>query len=192
MKHTCTIYKVVPTPLFLSFKSCKAAWFWMQRSTPMHTYYILYIYSACRCRYLFSYLSLYLCKRYLSQHEFLKAKSKKFAWGHNLSFFVLGPSGECLSCSVGKKAYNEEKWAEAAEQFESSLLLYQEELSTCRLLCEDVLSINLTQPDMNEQKRKLFEEHSLVPDAMEYYDLLALIVQEVKFYHPPYQCHHCN
>ncbi|XP_064394427.1 endoplasmic reticulum protein SC65-like [Halichondria panicea] len=80
---------------------------------------------------------------------------------------------------AGKKAYNEEKWAEAVEQFESSLLLYQEELSTCRLLCEDVLSINLTQPDMNEQKRKLFEEHSLVPDAMEYYDLLALIVQEV-------------
>ena len=86
---------------------------------------------------------------------------------------------EHLCSYVGKKAYNEEKWLEAVEHFEGSLLLYQEELSTCRLLCEDVLSINLTQPDMNEQKRKLFEEHSLVPDAMEYYDLLALIVQEV-------------
>ncbi len=80
---------------------------------------------------------------------------------------------------AGRKAYNEEKWLEAVDLFESSLVLYQEELSTCRLLCEDVLSINLTQPDMNEQKRKLFEEHSLEPDAMEYYELLALITEEV-------------
>ncbi len=83
---------------------------------------------------------------------------------------------------TGQTAYLEEKWLEAVDFFESSLVLYQDERSSCRLLCEDVLSINLTQPDMNEQKRKLFEEHSLEPDAMEYYELLALITQEVKLF----------
>ena len=80
---------------------------------------------------------------------------------------------------TGKKAYGAERWLEAVDHFERSLTHYSEEMSTCRLLCDDALSVNLTQPDMSEQKRKLFEEHSLVPDTMEYYELLSLIVQEV-------------
>ena len=57
--------------------------------------------------------------------------------------------------------------------------MYKAELSDCQLLCEDVFTVNLTQPDMNEQKREHFEEYSLVPDSMEYYQLMATLIKDV-------------
>ena len=80
---------------------------------------------------------------------------------------------------TGKKAYNNELWLEAADHFEKALDLYKHELSDCQLLCEDVLVVNLTQPDMNDQKRALFEEYSLIPDTMEYYQLMATLIKDV-------------
>ena len=39
--------------------------------------------------------------------------------------------------------------------------------------------VNLTQKDMNLQKKAKFDEYSFVPDTMEYYQLLVTIITEV-------------
>ena len=58
-------------------------------------------------------------------------------------------------------------------------MLYQEDLSNCYLLCEDGIDVNLTQPDMNPQKKELYEEYSLKAETMEYYELLVAVVKKV-------------
>ena len=68
---------------------------------------------------------------------------------------------------------------ESSDHFERSLTLYQEALNKCLLLCEDVLAVNLTQEDMNPQKKAKFDDYSFVPDTMEYYQLLVTIIKEV-------------
>lgn len=80
---------------------------------------------------------------------------------------------------AGKEAYNREQWLEAMDAFENSLILFKEALNDCYLLCEDVIYLNLTQPNMNSIKKSLLEEYGLISDTMEYYELLAVSIKEV-------------
>lgn len=68
---------------------------------------------------------------------------------------------------------------EATDHFERALILYKEGLSNCYLLCEDGIDVNLTQPNMNPQKKALYEEYSLNAETMEYYELLVAVVKKV-------------
>ena len=53
---------------------------------------------------------------------------------------------------TGKASYDK-----ATDHIEKALELYKEALGDCYLLCEDCIHVNLTQPDMNPQKEKLYE-----------------------------------
>lgn len=84
-------------------------------------------------------------------------------------------------CSLfsGRHSYNREHWLEAADHFEQALTLYKEALSNCYLICEDRIDVNLTQPNMNPQKKAIYEDYSLKAETMEYYELLVTVVKEV-------------
>ena len=80
---------------------------------------------------------------------------------------------------TGKATYDKGHWLEATDHIEKALELYKEALGDCYLLCEDGIHVNLTQPDMNPQKKELYEEYSLYAETMEYYELLVAIVKKV-------------
>ena len=84
-----------------------------------------------------------------------------------------------LLMHTGKAAYEQQMWLKSSDYFERSLTLYPEALNDCALRCEDILVVNLTQKDMNPQKKAKFEEYSFVPDTMEYYQLLGTVIREV-------------
>ena len=84
-----------------------------------------------------------------------------------------------LLLHTGKAAYDHQMWLKSSDHFERSLTLYSETLNDCALRCEDILVVNLTQRDMNPQKKAKFEEYSFVPDTMEYYQLLVTVIREV-------------
>lgn len=79
----------------------------------------------------------------------------------------------------GLRTYGKEHWLEATDHFEEALALYKEALSNCYLLCEDEIDVNLTQPDINPQKKALYEEYHLEAEAMEYHEILVAVVKEV-------------
>lgn len=66
-------------------------------------------------------------------------------------------------------------------------MLYKEALDDCYLLCEDGIDVNLTQPNMNPQKKALYEEYSLYAETMEYYELLVAVVKKVCVWISPIQ-----
>ena len=80
---------------------------------------------------------------------------------------------------TGVASYEKMLWLEATNHFEKALVLYKEALGDCYLMCEDGIDVNLTQPDMNQQKKSLYEEYSLKAETMEYYELLVAIVKRV-------------
>ena len=80
---------------------------------------------------------------------------------------------------IGKASYDKGHWLEATDHIEKALELYKEALGDCYLMCEDGIHVNLTQPDMNPQKKALYEEYSLYAETMEYYELLVAIVKKV-------------
>ena len=80
----------------------------------------------------------------------------------------------------GLRSYEKEHWLEAVDHFEEALTLYQEALGDCYLLCEDGIDVNMTQPDMNPQKRALYEEYSLKAEAMEYNEILVAVIKKVQ------------
>lgn len=49
-------------------------------------------------------------------------------------------------------------------------------------MCEDVINVNLTQPDMNEIKKKLMEDYNFRTDTMEYYELIKSAIKQVNCY----------
>ena len=63
--------------------------------------------------------------------------------------------------------------------FEKSLVTFKESIQDCFYMCEDVINVNLTQPNMNEIKKKLLEEYSFKTDTMEFYELLIVSIKEV-------------
>ena len=79
----------------------------------------------------------------------------------------------------GTRSYNEEHWLEAADHFERALTLYAEALSDCYLLCEDGINVNLTQPNMNFEKKSLYEKYGLKAEMMEYNELLIAVIKKV-------------
>ena len=80
---------------------------------------------------------------------------------------------------TGKASYDKGHWLEATYHIEEALQLYKEALGDCYLLCEDGIHVYLTQPDMNPQKEKLYEEYSLYAETMEYCELLVAIAKKV-------------
>ena len=84
----------------------------------------------------------------------------------------------CIHVS-GKRTYNEKKWLESKDHFEDSLDNFKAALSDCYLMCEDVISVNLTQPDMNEIKKNLMEDYNFKTDTMEYYELIKAAIKQV-------------
>ena len=81
---------------------------------------------------------------------------------------------------VAKHDYNQQHWLESADGFEKGLVLYQEALQDCYMMCEDIIQVNLTDPNMDSQKITLYEDIKISADSMEYYELLATIVKEVR------------
>lgn len=77
-----------------------------------------------------------------------------------------------------KEAYGEEKWLEAAELLEEAINDYMEATNKCLLMCNDVIYVNFTDPDMPESTYKLLEEMGFLPDSMEYNDLLKALIKE--------------
>lgn len=75
--------------------------------------------------------------------------------------------------------YNEGRWLEAVDLFENSLEVYKEGLQDCYLLCEDVVHLNLSEPNVNTMKKKLLDEYGFKSDTMEYYELLQMSIKEV-------------
>lgn len=63
--------------------------------------------------------------------------------------------------------------------FEKSLDIFEENIRECFYLCEDVINVNLSQPNMNKLKKELLEESNLKADTMEFYELLVSSVREV-------------
>ena len=80
---------------------------------------------------------------------------------------------------LGKQVYFQERWLEAVDLFENSLEVFKEDLGECYLLCEDIIHINLTEPNVNAMKKSLLEEYGFKSDTMEYYELLQVSLQEV-------------
>jgi hypothetical protein len=68
---------------------------------------------------------------------------------------------------------------EAKDHFEHSLEIFKNTLSDCYFLCEDVVNVNLTQPDMSQSRKSLLEEYSFKSDTMELYQLLATSIKPV-------------
>lgn len=118
--------------------------------------------------------------------------SDNYVWHHVLFWLLKSQPSTCslinLSLLLGKEAYNEEKWLEAKDYFESSLERFKDALSDCYFMCEDVINLNLTQPDMNEMKKSLLEEYGFKSDTMEYYELLVTAIQQVMTHAVQYVC----
>ena len=55
---------------------------------------------------------------------------------------------------------------------------YMAAMNECQLMCEDVVYVNFTDPRMSLTKFKILEEAEIVPDSMEYYQLLKVIVEK--------------
>ena len=70
---------------------------------------------------------------------------------------------------------------EAKDHFEISLDKFKNALSDCYFLCEDLINVNLTQPDMNPTKKSLLEEYGFKSDTMEYYELLGTSIKKVSY-----------
>ena len=81
--------------------------------------------------------------------------------------------------ALGEETYGSERWLEAVDWFELSLLNFKSSLEDCYLLCEDVVNVNLTQPDMSPMKKELLQEYGFKSDTMEYYDIQVLAIVEV-------------
>ena len=79
----------------------------------------------------------------------------------------------------GVEAYTQKRWLHAVDMMEDSLIKFQGALSDCYLLCEDVINVNLTEPNMNTLKKDLLEEYGFKSDTMEYYELLVTAIKEV-------------
>ena len=90
-----------------------------------------------------------------------------------------------LQLSAAKQAYGSQRWLEASDLFELSLVKFRESLEDCYLLCEDVVHVNLTQPDMSPIKNALLREYGFQSDTMEYYEIQQLAVMEVCYTIPP-------
>lgn len=87
-----------------------------------------------------------------------------------------------LWLSTGKKVYFQEEWLKAMHLFEKSLDIFKETIRDCFYMCEDVINVNLTQPNMNKIKEKLLEDYNFKADTMEFYDLLVTSIREVCTY----------
>ncbi len=55
-------------------------------------------------------------------------------------------------------------------------------LDDCYLLCEDVVNVNLTQPDMSPIKKDLLKEYGFKSDTMEFYEIQQLAVIEASHF----------
>lgn len=77
---------------------------------------------------------------------------------------------------TAKQSYNNGQWLKSAENFELAIALYKESLNDCLLLCEDVVFVNMTTSLLSEDKKEKLEEYGLMPDSMEYYNLLRNII----------------
>ena len=64
---------------------------------------------------------------------------------------------------------------------ESALPPYREALELCQLLCEDMLVLNITEPNMSDGMREILDHYAniLQPDTLDYYSVLAFAVKEV-------------
>lgn len=80
---------------------------------------------------------------------------------------------------VGKVAYESSEWQKSAAAFEEALVLYNEALERCQLVCEDSLQVNLSQHGVSAEKMAKFNQHKFTVDSMEYYALLTTIIREV-------------
>lgn len=76
--------------------------------------------------------------------------------------------------------YGQNNWLEAIDSFEASLVLFKDSLEDCYLLCEDMVHLNMTEPDMSPMKRDLLTEYGFKIDSMEYYDIMVTAIKEVR------------
>ena len=89
-----------------------------------------------------------------------------------------GMKSHHLKYQESKEAYGEQKWSEAVELMEEAVNEYMTTVNECRLMCEDVVYVNFTDPKMSVSKFEFLEEAELSPDSMEYYQLLKAIAHK--------------
>ena len=77
-------------------------------------------------------------------------------------------------------AYASESWLEAADYFEEALRLYTTAFEDCYLLCEDTVPLTLVRPDISPEKKQKLDSYGYPIDSMEYHQLLAEIVKQVR------------
>ncbi len=76
-----------------------------------------------------------------------------------------------------KNAYGEEEWLKSAELLEEAIDGYVTAIKDCLLMCEDVVYVNFTDPNSSQSKLNILEYAKLLPDSMEYYQLLKAILK---------------
>ena len=82
-----------------------------------------------------------------------------------------------ITYEAARAAYSKDKWLESSDLLEQALEQYETALNDCLLMCEDVVYVNFTQNGFTEEQVVLLEDIEMLPDAMEYYQLLKVIIQ---------------
>lgn len=72
--------------------------------------------------------------------------------------------------------YTSGKWLESAVLIEKAIDEYKHSLNDCYMLCDDINVINITGDDVSPEKDEKLEEYDILPDSLEYYELLRSII----------------
>lgn len=105
----------------------------------------------------------------------LKLGSDEFVWRETP---ILPHQDRFLA---GVKAYEKESYLEAVDLIESALPLYIEALRNCELLCEDLLVMNITEPNMSAGMRAVLDHYmdALEQDTLDYHSVMAHAIREL-------------
>lgn len=75
-----------------------------------------------------------------------------------------------------RSAYTSGEWLKSAVLIEKAIKEYKNSLNDCYLVCDDINVINITGDDVSPEKDNKLEEYEILPDSLEYYELLRSIV----------------
>lgn len=96
--------------------------------------------------------------------------------------FVFREAGELphhVAYSAGKEAYQEHQWLKAVDNMEAAVKMFLEAMEDCRLMCEDIVLVNLTQSDSSADKQEKLEREGLLPDSIEWHQLMLSLVRSL-------------
>lgn len=81
--------------------------------------------------------------------------------------------------AVGKEAYQQHQWLKSVDNMETAVKMYLEAMEDCRLMCEDIALVNLTNPDNSAEKQEKLEQEGFLPDSVEWHQLMLSLVRSL-------------